>query len=85
MFLANEANLFRTNSTFMCFLSAFGRLHGYNYLRQLIQPLMSEMPPGTSYNIDPTTAIDIAANRRSVEYVAAGFCRCPHYQGESDV
>jgi hypothetical protein len=76
--LANEIGLFRTNSTFMRFLSAFGRLHGYNYLRSLVQPLvntMSTMPPGTSYDIDPTKAIgqDIAANLRSLEYVASTF------------
>ena len=33
------------------------------------------MPPGTSYEIDPTKAIgqDIVQNRRNVEYVAAKF------------
>jgi neurofibromin 1 len=38
---------------------------------------MSEMPPGTSYDLDPTTAIgqDIAANQRSIEYVASTFIK----------
>jgi len=75
---ASETGLFRSNSTYTRFLSAFGRLHGYNYLRSLVQPLidtMSSMPPGTSYEIDPTKAIgqDIAQNQRNVEYVAAKF------------
>lgn len=78
--LDNEVGLFRTNSTFVRFLSAFGRLHGYNYLRSLVQPLvntMSAMPPGTSYDIDPNSAIgqDIAANQRSLEYVASTFIK----------
>ena len=74
----SETGLFRSNSTYTRFLSAFGRLHGYNYLRSLVQPLidtMSTMPPGTSYEIDPNKAIgqDIAQNQRNVEYVAAKF------------
>src|SRR5260221_1713290 len=78
--LDNEIGLFRTNSTFMRFLSAFGRLHGYNYLRSLVQPLvntMSAMPHWTSYDIDPNSAIgqDIGANQRSLEYVASSFIK----------
>jgi len=78
--LDDETNIFRTNSTFMRFLSAFGRLHGYNYLRSLVQPLvntMSAMPPGTSYDINPKSAIgqDIVANQRSLEYVASSFIK----------
>ena len=74
----NEANLFRSNSTCTRFLSAFARLHGYNYLRSLVQPLintMLAMPPGTSYEIDPAKAIgqDVAANQKNVEYVASTF------------
>jgi neurofibromin 1 len=40
---------------------------------------MLEMPPGTSYDIDPNSAVtigqDIAANQRSLEYVAAVFIK----------
>ena len=64
----------------MCtrFLSAFAKLHGYNYLRGLIDPLLScmrDMPPGTSYEIDPSKVLheDIPANQKNVEYVAAQF------------
>jgi len=53
-------------------------LHGYNYLRNLIQPLldtMAAMPPGTSYEVDPTKATreDIVQNLKNVEYVASIF------------
>ncbi|KAF9527976.1 hypothetical protein CPB83DRAFT_363170 [Crepidotus variabilis] len=74
----NEANLFRSNSTCTRFLSAFAKLHGYNYLRSLVQPLvntMLAMPTGTSYEVDPNKAYgqDIAQNQRNVEYVASTF------------
>ena len=73
-------NLFRGNSTYIRFMSAFTKLHGYNYLRSLVKPLvdtMSTMPPGTSYEIDPTKAIgqDVAQNQRNVEYVASKFLK----------
>ncbi|PPQ78909.1 hypothetical protein CVT25_002369 [Psilocybe cyanescens] len=76
--LDNEASLFRSNSTCTRFLSAFAKLHGYQYLRSLVQPLldtMVQMPPGTGYEIDPTKAIgqDVALNQRNVEYVASTF------------
>ncbi|CAA7259350.1 unnamed protein product [Cyclocybe aegerita] len=74
----NEASLFRSNSTCSRFLSAFARLHGYNYLRSLVQPLldtMLAMPPGSGYEIDPTKAAgqDIVQNQENVEYVASTF------------
>ena len=79
-FTANETGLFRSNSTYVMFLSAFARLHGYNYLRNLVQHLldtMAAMPLGTSYEVDPTKAMrqDIAQNLRNVEYVASVFVR----------
>lgn len=59
-------------------LVSFTKIHGYNYLRSLIQPLvqlMREMPSGHSYDMDPTKAIgqDIDQNRRNVEVVTAAF------------
>ena len=62
----------------MTFLSAFARLHGYNYLRNLVHPLldtMAAMPPGTSYEVDPTKATrqDIMQNLKNVEYVTSTF------------
>jgi len=74
----SEAGLFRSNSTYSRFLSAFARLHGYNYLRNLVQPLldtMVAMPPGTGYEVDPSKTMgqDIIENQKSVEYVASTF------------
>jgi hypothetical protein len=62
------------------FLSAFARLHGYNYLRNLVKHLldtMAAMPPGTSYEVDPAKAMrqDIMQNQKNVEYVASVFLR----------
>ncbi|KAG8886533.1 Ras GTPase activating protein ira2 [Tulasnella sp. 331] len=53
----DEAGLFRRNSMSTRMLSAFARLHGYNYIRALLLPLitqMSAMPPGHSYELDPS-------------------------------
>ncbi|KDR84288.1 hypothetical protein GALMADRAFT_87191 [Galerina marginata CBS 339.88] len=74
----NEASLFRSNSTCTRFLSAFARLHGYHYLRGLVNPLlesMVQMPPGTGYEIDPNKAVgqDVVQNQKNVEYIAANF------------
>ena len=74
----SEANLFRRNSTCTRFLSAFARLHGYHYLRSLVQPLlgtMVTMPAGTTYEIDPTKAMgqDVSQNQKNIEYVALNF------------
>jgi hypothetical protein len=38
-------------------LSAFARLHGYNYLRSILSPLivlMTELPVGRGYELDPS-------------------------------
>ncbi|KAF8635007.1 hypothetical protein AX15_000591 [Amanita polypyramis BW_CC] len=74
----NDANLFRGNSTCTRFLSAFARIHGYSYLRSLIQPLvksMLSMPPGCSYELDPSKAgdQDLEQNRKNVEFIASSF------------
>lgn|ERR1700722_8678582 len=74
----NDTALFRSNSTCTKFLSAFARIHGYNYLRSLVIPLiktMSSMPPGHGYDLDPKKAGEenVAANRANVELVASSF------------
>ncbi|KAF8165773.1 hypothetical protein B0H34DRAFT_794124 [Crassisporium funariophilum] len=74
----NEAGLFRSNSTCTRFLSAFARVHGYNYLRSLVQPLLDTMvalPPGSSFEVDPTKAVgqDLVQNQKNVEFVASAF------------
>ncbi|KAG7097519.1 hypothetical protein E1B28_004862 [Marasmius oreades] len=74
----NEAALFRGNSTCTRFLSAFARIHGYNYLRSLVEPLvksMESLPPGQGYELDPSKAgeQDVLQNRKNIEYVAQSF------------
>lgn len=75
---ANESQLFRSNSIYSRFLTAFARLHGYTYLRGLVRPLvdtMLQMPSGTSYEIDPNKCRgqDISENQKAVKYVAGKF------------
>ncbi|KAG2060194.1 hypothetical protein BDR06DRAFT_948277 [Suillus hirtellus] len=75
---SSEVDLFRGNSTCTRFLSAFARIHGYNYLRGLIVPLiktMTSMPAGHAYDLDPAKANrdKLEQNRRNVELVALSF------------
>lgn len=75
---ASDADLFRGNSTCTRFLSAFARIHGYNYLRGLIVPLiktMASMPPGHAYDLDPSKASQdkLEQNQKNVELVASSF------------
>ena len=77
-FVENEAGLFRSNSTCTRFLSAFARIHGYNYLRTLISPLikcMESLPSGQGYELDPTKAGEqnVIQNRKNIEFVAQSF------------
>ncbi|KIL70462.1 hypothetical protein M378DRAFT_1044573 [Amanita muscaria Koide BX008] len=74
----HESGLFRSNSTCARFLSAFARIHGYNYLRNLIQPLiksMLSMPSGCSYELDPSKAKDqdLSQNQKNIEFIASSF------------
>ncbi|KAF9480190.1 hypothetical protein BDN70DRAFT_931958 [Pholiota conissans] len=74
----NETALFRSNSTCTRFLSAFARIHGYQYLRNLVEPLLKAMqalPPGSGYEIDPTrvSTQDVHQNQKTVEHIAATF------------
>lgn len=74
----SEASLFRRNSVGNKFISAFAKIHGYNYLRGLIGPLitfMKELPAGHSYEMDPSKAKeqDLLENQRTVEYAASKF------------
>ncbi|KAI6003613.1 hypothetical protein EDD15DRAFT_2567619 [Pisolithus albus] len=75
---SSDADLFRGNSTCTRFLSAFARIHGYNYLRSLISPLinaMTAMPPGHAYDLDPVRVSPdkLEQNRRDVEFIASSF------------
>jgi hypothetical protein len=74
----SESSLFRGNSTFTRFLSAFAKVHGYNYLRGLIVPLvksMTDLPPGQGYELDSNKAgdQDVEQNRENVQFVASSF------------
>ncbi|EIN11059.1 hypothetical protein PUNSTDRAFT_51619 [Punctularia strigosozonata HHB-11173 SS5] len=74
----NEAALFRGNSVCTRLLSAFGKLHGYDYLRSLIIPLvktMTIMPEGCSYEMDPAKVGPRQAqlNQQNVERVTSAF------------
>ncbi|KAH7887502.1 hypothetical protein F5I97DRAFT_2056906 [Phlebopus sp. FC_14] len=75
---SSDADLFRSNSTCARFLSAFARIHGYNYLRSLIVPLiktMASMPPGHAYDLDPLRVGNdkLEQNRKDVEFIASSF------------
>ncbi|KAI6152285.1 hypothetical protein BKA82DRAFT_4387651 [Pisolithus tinctorius] len=74
----SDAALFRSNSTCTRFLSAFARIHGYNYLRSLISPLinaMTAMPPGHAYDLDPVRVSPdkLEQNKKDVEFIASSF------------
>ncbi|KAG6336483.1 hypothetical protein ID866_2597 [Astraeus odoratus] len=74
----SDADLFRSNSTCTRFLSAFARIHGYNYLRSLISPLinaMAAMPPGHAYDLDPVRVSPdkLEQNQKDVEFIASSF------------
>jgi len=74
----NDTALFRGNSTCTRLLSAFAKIHGYNYLRSLIIPLvktMESMPPGHGYDLDPqkVSEQELKANQANVELVASSF------------
>ncbi|KAG8959528.1 Ras GTPase activating protein ira2 [Tulasnella sp. 419] len=75
----DEAALLRSNSMCTRFLSAFAKIHGYNYLRTLLSPLihqMSVMPVGHSYELDPTKARpgeDLDENERNLKFICQAF------------
>ena len=78
----DSRSLFRGNSTSARLLGSFTKIHGYNYLRSLIQPLiqvMKDMPPGHSYDMDPSRFMgqdfDIEQNKRNVEIATTAFLR----------
>ncbi|KAG9027475.1 Ras GTPase activating protein ira2 [Tulasnella sp. JGI-2019a] len=76
---SDEAGLFRRNSMSLRMLSAFARLHGYNYIRALLLPLvnqMSAMPPGHSYEMDPSRVREgesLEENEASLTLICQAF------------
>ncbi|KAL7282669.1 hypothetical protein ACG7TL_004142 [Trametes sanguinea] len=74
----SDTALFRSNSTCTRFLSAFARVYGYNYLRSLIVPLVklvTNMPPGHGYELDPTKVSqeELMRNKETVEFITGKF------------
>ncbi|CAE6451306.1 unnamed protein product [Rhizoctonia solani] len=75
---SGESNLFRSNSMCMRVLSAFARMHGYNYLRQILSPLISQMvamPADRSYELDPKRpdGKNVEENAKSLSIIAQAF------------
>lgn len=59
-------------------LCAFAKLHGYDYLRTVLKPLIDHMcslPEGFSFELDPakTPAQNIVRNQETVKLVASAF------------
>lgn len=74
----NEAELFRGNSMCTRMLSMLGRLHGFHYLRSVVEPLVKlivSQPPGCGYEINPSkvTPEELETNLRCVMVVGQGF------------
>ncbi|CCO27597.1 Neurofibromin AltName: Full=Neurofibromatosis-related protein NF-1 [Rhizoctonia solani AG-1 IB] len=75
---SSESNLFRSNSMCMRVLSAFARMHGYNYIREILSPLISkmlEMPADRSYELDPKRpdGRNVEENAKSLSIIAQAF------------
>ncbi|KAH7343309.1 hypothetical protein B0J17DRAFT_171910 [Rhizoctonia solani] len=75
---SSESNLFRSNSMCMRVLSAFARMHGYNYLRQILSPLFAQMvamPADRSYELDPKRpdGKNVEENAKSLSIIAQAF------------
>ncbi|QRV73161.1 GTPase-activating protein [Ceratobasidium sp. AG-Ba] len=75
----SESNIFRSNTMCMRVLSAFARMHGYNYLRQILSPLISQMiamPADRSYELDPKRPDgrgNIEENAKNLSIIAQAF------------
>jgi neurofibromin 1 len=55
----HESELFRANSITTRLLTLFAKTYGYNYVRNTLQPLitnLAEKPPECSFELDPTKA-----------------------------
>ncbi len=76
----NESSLFRSNSIYNRFLSAFAKIQGYNYLRHLIEPIvnaMADLPVDEGYELDPARAEgqDLDKNQLTVEFLTTNFLK----------
>lgn len=62
----------------MRLLCAFAKLHGYNYLRQLVKPLldkMCELTANNSFILDLQTASEeeVADNQETIKFFTQAF------------
>ena len=77
--IANEVSLFRGNSMRIKLLCAFAKIHGYDYLRRLVKPLLDMMcqpiHETSSFILDPakTSEEDVENNRRAIKILAENF------------
>jgi neurofibromin 1 len=75
----SEEMVFRSNSFRTHLLSAFGRTHGYEYLRTIIAPLITDMinkPRGYSFEIDSQkmdSSESLIVNQHRLEEMAQTF------------
>jgi len=74
----NSAELFRANTMCTRFIATVAKVHGYNYLRQILDPLIQQMlqlPPETSFELDPkkATMAQIETNVETIRYLAQAF------------
>ena len=59
-------------------LCAFAKIHGYDYLRQLVKPLLDKMcllPPNITFILDPAKATDaeVRENQDTIKVFADAF------------
>lgn len=59
-------------------LCAFAKIHGYDYLRQLVKPLLDQIcsvTAGHTFILEPTKASkeEIAQNQKIIELLAQAF------------
>ncbi|KAG6811909.1 hypothetical protein H0H92_005307 [Tricholoma furcatifolium] len=75
---AESDQIFRPDTACTRFFSAFAKIHGYNYLRILVQPLVKiflEDNSGIGYELDPLRCPEeeVSRNARHVSVIAKNF------------
>jgi hypothetical protein len=76
--IENEATFFRENSPCARLLSAFGRIHGYEYIRNLVKPLLGMLERNApSFELNPISAQaqnqNVKENQAALQYTVEGF------------
>lgn len=75
---ASEVSLFRGNTMRTLLLCAFAKLHGYEYLRTVLKPLIDHMrnlPEGVNFELDPqkVSKAHLEKNQETIKLVARAF------------